>query len=119
MALSVPPALTLPITLDGFGMGLPVLAGIIGISPAPFLLAVPADLVVLGVSVELMAVIFPAALPLTVGAAAHKLVRMITANLKHLLAVATTAITHQAAPRIGMRAVHCGHITSRDSQHAP
>lgn len=33
----------------------------------------PAHLVVLGIGVELMAVIFPAALPLTVGAAAHEL----------------------------------------------
>ena len=74
-------------------MGLPVLAGIIGISPAPFLLAVPADLVVLGIGVELAAVVFPAALPLAIRSTAHKLVRMITGNLKNLLAVAATA-TH-------------------------
>jgi hypothetical protein len=97
VALSVPPELALPITLDGFGMGLPVLAGIIGISPAPFLLAVPADLVVLGIGVELATVIFPATLLLAIGSAAHKLVRTITGNLKNLLAVAATA-THQAAP---------------------
>jgi hypothetical protein len=98
VALSVSSALTLPITLDGFGMGLPVLAGIIGISPTPFLLAVPADLVVLGIGVELATVIFPATLPLAIGSAANKLLGMIAANLKHLLAVAATAITHQAAP---------------------
>jgi hypothetical protein len=97
VALSVPPALTLPITLDGFGMGLPVLAGIIGISPAPFLLAVPADLVVLSIGTELAAVIFLVALPLAIGLAANKLVRMIAGNLKNLLAVEATA-THEAAP---------------------
>jgi hypothetical protein len=98
VALAVPPALTLPITLDGFGMGLPVLAGIIGISPAPFLLAVPADLVVLGIGVELATVIFPTTLRLAIRSAANKLLGVITAKLKDLLAVAATAITHQAAP---------------------
>jgi hypothetical protein len=94
VAPSVPPALTLPITLDGFGMGLPVLARIIGISPAPFLLAVPTDLVILGIGVELAAVIFSAALPLAIGSAANKRLRMITGRLEQLLAVATTAISH-------------------------
>ena len=82
MALAVSPALTLPITLDGFRVGLPVLAGIIGISPTPFLLAVPADLVILGIGVELMAVIFPTTLLLAIGSTAHKLVRTITGKLK-------------------------------------
>jgi hypothetical protein len=98
VALAVAPALSLPIMLDGFGVALPILAGIIGISSAPFLLAVPADLVVLSISVEVATVIIPTALPLAVQSTAHKLVRMITANLKHLLAVAAAAITHQAAP---------------------
>jgi hypothetical protein len=98
VALAVSAALPLPITLDGFGMGLPVLAGIIGISSAPFLLAVPADLVVLGIGVEMATVIFPAALPLAIRSTANKLVRMITGKLKDLLAVATTAISHQTAP---------------------
>ena len=65
---------------------------------APFLLAIPADLVVLGIGVELAAVIFPAALPLAIGPAANNLLGMITGRLEKLLAVATTAITHQAAP---------------------
>ena len=117
MALAVPPALTLPITLDGFGMGLPVLAGIIGISPAPFLLAVPADLVVLGIGVELATVIFPTTLRLAIGSAAHKLVRVITARSKDLLAVATMAITHRRL-QIGMRAVYCECMTSHGSERA-
>jgi hypothetical protein len=74
------------------------LAGIIGISAPPFLLAVPADLVVLGIGVELAAVIFAAPLPPAIRPTANKLVRMITGKLKDLLAVATTAIAHQAAP---------------------
>jgi hypothetical protein len=98
VALAVSPALTLPISLDGCRVGLPVLAGIIGISSAPLLLAVPADLMVLGVGFKLAVVIFPAALPLAIGSAANKLVGMITGKLKQLLTVATTAIAHQAAP---------------------
>ena len=65
---------------------------------APFLLAVPADLVVLGIGVELAAVIFPAALPLTIRATANNLLGMITGKLKQLLAAATVAIGHEAAP---------------------
>lgn len=98
MALAVSSALALPIALDGFRVGLPILAGIIGIASAPFLLTVPADLLVLGVGVELATVIFPAALPLAIRSTAHKLVRMIAGKLKDLLAVATMAITHQTAP---------------------
>jgi hypothetical protein len=98
VALPVSPALALPISLDRFRVGLPVLAGIIGISAAPFLLAVPADLLVLGVGVELAAVIFPTALPLAIRSAANMLVGMITGKLKELLAVAAVAIAHQAAP---------------------
>ena len=86
--------LPLPIALDGFRVGLPVLAGIIGVASTPFLLAVPADLVVLGIGMEFAAVIFPTALPLASQLAANKLVRMITGKLKDLLAVATAAITH-------------------------
>jgi hypothetical protein len=66
VALAVSPALALPIALDGFRVGLPVLARVIGMAVAPFLLAVPADLVVFGISVELVAVIFPVALPLAI-----------------------------------------------------
>ena len=117
MALPVSPALALPISLDGFRVGLPVLARIIGIAVAPFLLAVPADLVVLGVGVERATVIFPASLPLAIGAAAHKLVRVITARSKDLLAVATMAITHRRL-QIGMRAVYCECMTSHGSERA-
>ncbi len=97
MALAVLSALTLPIALHGFRMGLPILAGIFRISAAPFLLTVPADLVVLGVGVELAAVVFPAALPLAIGLTANNLLGMIAARLEELLAVAA-ASTHQAAP---------------------
>ena len=96
--LPVSLALALPISLDRFRVGLSVLAGIIGVSAAPFLLAVPTDLVVLGVGVKLAAVIFPTALPLAIRSAANMLVGMITGKLKQLLTVATTAIAHQAAP---------------------
>jgi hypothetical protein len=94
---AVPLALTLPVALHRFRVVLPVLAGIIGIPSAPFLLAAPADLMVFGVSVELAAVIFQAALPLAIGSTANRLVRVITGELKDLLAVMTTA-THQVAP---------------------
>jgi hypothetical protein len=92
--LPVSPVLTLPVSLHGFRVVLPVLAGVIGMTAAPFLLAVPADLVVLGIGVKLAAVIFPAALPLTIGSTANKLVGVITGKLKDLLAVATTEIAH-------------------------
>jgi hypothetical protein len=95
VALVVSPALTLPISLDGFRVGLPILAGIIEMAVAPFLLAVPADLLVLGIAVELAPVIFPASLPLAIRPGANKLVGMITARWKGLLAVATVAIGHQ------------------------
>jgi hypothetical protein len=98
VALPVSPVLALPISLDGLRVGLPVLAGVIGMAAAPFLLAVPADLVVLGIGVELAAVIFPAALPLAIRATANKLVGMITGELEKLLAVAAVAIAHEAAP---------------------
>jgi len=110
VALAVSPALTLPITLDGFRVGLPVLAGIIGISPAPFLLAVPADLVVLGIGVELATVIFPAVLPPAIRSTANNLLGMIAARLEKLLAVAAAAITHQAAPNQN-RNRHCRRIS--------
>ena len=98
MALPVSPALALPVSLHGFRVGLAVLPGINRIPAAPFLLAVPADLVILGIGVKLAAVIFLAALPLAIRSAANKLVGMITGKLKQLLTVATTAIAHQAAP---------------------
>jgi len=89
------------ISLDVFRVGLPVLAGIIGMAVAPFLLTVSADLVVLGIGVELAAVIFPAALPLAIRPAANELVGVITGNLKQLLAITTAATTHQADPGSG------------------
>jgi hypothetical protein len=105
VAPAVSLALSLPIALDGGRVGLPVLAGIFGIQSAPFLLAVTADLVVLGVCVELTAVVIPAALPLAIRPTANELVGMITGKLKQLLAVATWTIAHQAAP-------------NRDSDHS-
>jgi hypothetical protein len=53
---AVSPALSLAVALDGFRVGLPELAGIIGVAGAPFLLAVTADLAILGSGVELAAV---------------------------------------------------------------
>jgi len=85
---------TLPITFNGFGVGLPVLAGIIGILHAPFLLTVPADLLILGIGMELAAVIFPASLLLAIRPAANTLVGVIRGKLKDCLAETTTAITH-------------------------
>jgi len=96
--LPVSLALALPISLDRFRVGLPVLAKVIGMAVAPFLLAVPADLVVLGIGVEHAAMILPSALPLAIRSTAGKLVGMITGKLKELLAVVAVAIAHQAAP---------------------
>ena len=79
-------------------MGLPVLPGIIRMPAAPFLLAIPAELVVLGIALKLTAVLFPATLPLAIRSTANKLVGTITGKLKQLVAVATAAITYGAAP---------------------
>jgi hypothetical protein len=98
VALPVSPALTLPVALHGLRVSLLVLPGIIRMAAAPFLLAVPADLTVFGVSFSFVAVIFPPALPLTGRSTADKLVGMITGKLKELLAVAAVAVAHQAAP---------------------
>jgi len=108
VALAISPALALSIVLDGFRVGLPVLARVIGMAVAPFLLAVPADLAVLGIGVELVAMIFPVALPLAIGSTANKLVGVITGKLKQLLATAAAAIIHQAAPELSESA-HCAH----------
>ena len=51
--LPVPPTLTLPVTPDGLGVGLTVLAGIIRMEVAPFPLTIPADLTVHGVGFDL------------------------------------------------------------------
>jgi hypothetical protein len=55
VAPAVSLALTLAIALDGFRVGQPELAGIIGVAGAPFLLAVTADLAIHGIGVELAA----------------------------------------------------------------
>ena len=79
-------------------MGLTVLPRIIRRARPPFLLAIPADLVILGIGVKLAAVILLPTLPLASRSTADKLVGMITGKLKELLAVAAVAIAHQAAP---------------------
>ena len=99
--LPVSPTLALPISLDGFRVGLPVLPGIVGMTGPPFLLTVPTDLVVLGIGVKLAAMILPSALPLAIRSTADKLVGMITGKLKELLAVAAVAIAHQAGSGSG------------------
>lgn len=91
-------ALTLPFALDRCRVGLPVLAGIVGISSVPSLLAVPADLVVFGIGVEVPAVIFLVARPLATKLTANELVGTIKGKPKQLFAVATTVIAPEAAP---------------------
>jgi hypothetical protein len=66
MAPPVSPALRLPVALHRLRVGLPVLPLIIGMASAPFLLAIPADLVVHGVGFNLATVIIPPMAPLTV-----------------------------------------------------
>ncbi|MBI1956160.1 MAG: hypothetical protein HYS38_07175 [Acidobacteria bacterium] len=97
-ALPVPPPLSLPVPLHRVEVGPPVLPEIIRMPSAPFLLAIPADLTVLGIAPKLVAVIVPPALALTVGATANELVRMKTGRLKRLLAGMTAVIAHWAAP---------------------
>ena len=58
---------------------------------------------------SLASVIFPAALPLTIRSTANKPVGMITGWLEKLLAAATAAITHQAAPNRDASRSLCAH----------
>jgi hypothetical protein len=96
--MPVSSALTLPVSLHGLGVSLPVLLRIVRMTGPPFLLTIPADLVIFGIGVKLAAVILPSALPLASRSTAEKLVGMVTGKLKELLAVAAVAIAHQAAP---------------------
>jgi len=98
VTLSVSLALALPISLDGFRVGLSVLPGIIGVPAAPFLLAIPADLTVQGIGFNLAAVIIPATMPLTIQPPTNDLVRMETGRLEQLLAVMAAAVAHRSAP---------------------
>ena len=98
MAPPVSPALRLPVALHRLRVGLPVLPLIIGMASAPFLLAIPADLVVHGVGFNLATVIIPPMAPLTVWAPTNDLLRMKTGRLKELLAVAAKEGAHQTAP---------------------
>src|SRR5271167_3373747 len=96
--LPVPPTLTLPVTPDRLGVGLPVLAGIIGMEVAPFALTVPADLMVHGVAFDLPAVVLAPALPLTIGVTANPLLRTKKGRLKRLVTITAAAIAHGTAP---------------------
>jgi hypothetical protein len=98
VALPVSPALSLPVSLHGLRVSLPVLPGIGGMTGPPFLLTISTDPVILGIGVKLAAVLLPPALPLAIRSTADKLVGMITGKLEGLLAVAAVAIAHQAAP---------------------
>lgn len=90
--------LLLAVPLDRFRVPLPILLLVVGMCIAPLFPAFLHHLGVDRIGANLFAVIIPAALPLAIRMAANKLLGVITGKLKGLLAVATTAITHQAAP---------------------
>ena|SRR5271157_730425 len=96
--LSVPPTLTFPVTPDGLGVGLPILARIIRMEVPPFPLTVPADLTVQGVGFDLSAVVVAPALSLAVGVTAHQLARAKKGRLKRLVTITAAVIAHRAAP---------------------
>src|SRR5271157_2490217 len=98
MALLVPATLTLPVPLRRFGMGLSVLPGIIPMKIAPLLLAISADLAILGIGFNLAAVVLSPALPLTVGTTASELLGTKGEMLEQFLAISTAGIVHQEAP---------------------
>jgi hypothetical protein len=97
-ALSVPPTLTFPVTLDGVGVGLPVPAKIIRMEVPPFSLTVAADLTVQRVGGDLPAVVVAPALPLAVGMTADRLARAKKGRLKRLVTITTAVIAHRTAP---------------------
>jgi len=96
--LSVSPTLTFPVTPDGLGVGLPVVAGIIRMEVTPFPLTIPADLMVQGVGFDLPAVVIAPALSLTVGVTADQLARAKEGRLKRLVTITAAVIAHGAAP---------------------
>jgi hypothetical protein len=75
-----------------------VLLPITGVSLAPLVRTLPADLPVKGVGSDVVPVIIAPALPLALLLAANELLGMIWGRLKDLLTIKTSAITHQAAP---------------------
>ncbi|HMD99267.1 MAG TPA: hypothetical protein VKM93_18320 [Terriglobia bacterium] len=97
-ALPVPPTLTLPVTPDGFGVGLPILAGIIRMEVAPFPLTIPADLTVQRIGFDLPVVVVAPALALTIGVTANQLLRTKKGRLKRLVTITAAAIAHRVAP---------------------
>ena len=97
-ALSVPPVLAFPVTLDGLGVGLPVLARVIGMEIPPLSLTVAANLTVQGVGDDLPAVVVAPALPLAVGVTADRLARAKKGRLKRLMTITAAVIAHRAAP---------------------
>jgi hypothetical protein len=90
--------LTLPVSLHRLTVSLPVVLRIVRMTGPPFLLAILADLVIPDIGVKLATVTLPPALPPRSRSTAEKLVRMVTEELKELLAVAAVASAHQAAP---------------------
>jgi len=96
--LSVPPTLTFPITPDGLGVGLPVLARIIRMEVTPFPLTVAADLMIQRVGFDLPAVVVAPALSLAVGVTADRLAPAKKGRLKRLVTITAAVIAHWAAP---------------------
>jgi hypothetical protein len=88
----------LPFSLHRLTVSLPVVLRIVRMTGPPFLLTILADLVIPDIGVKLATVTLPPALPPGSRSTAEKLVRMVTEELKELLAVAAVASAHQAAP---------------------
>ena len=96
----VPNVLLLAVPLDGGRVPLTVAPPIIRVARSPLLRAIQADLPVLRVRYDPLAVILSAAAALAAGVAAHRLGRMILRGLEDPLTVAASPFDHTGGCRI-------------------
>ena len=87
-ALLVPPLLRLAVALGGFWMALPVLPAVIGVILPPLLLTIADDLAIIGVGLQLAAMIVTTPPSLTIRLAADAWLRATEARLEGMLTIA-------------------------------
>jgi hypothetical protein len=93
--------LLLAVLISGFRVALAILLLVLGMRLTPFALAVANDLCVLGVGLQLLAVVICPALALAIRRTANTLIGTILRSLKRLLAIAA-ATGRQAAISSGV-----------------
>jgi hypothetical protein len=105
MPFLVPDVLLLAIPFDGGRVLFAIPPPIIRVAGAPFLRAVQADLAILRVCGDLLAVIIGATAALAIGFAAHQLRRLVLRWQEGLFTVAAPAFDHTGGCRIPRRLI--------------